>query len=68
MNKSDSNELILSRSAVRQEADMSKCGGDWLATAVVCVERKEVRDGDGGNGLFVHERDITRNKTQQISM
>ena len=49
--------LILSRSAIRQGAELSKCGDGRLATAVVCVEGKR-----GGNGLSVHERDIPGNK------
>ena len=60
--------LILSHNGKNQGAELDKCGGGWLATAVVCIEmkrRREVSSGDE-NGLSVHERDITRNKTQQI--
>ena len=54
------NALILSRSAIRQRAELSKCGGGWLAIAVVCVKGKEGREVSSGgeNRMSVHERDI----------
>ena len=60
--------LILSRSAIWQGAELSKCEGGWVATAVVCVEGKGGREvGNGGrNRLSEHEGDIPRNKPQQI--
>ena len=56
--------LISSRSVIWQWAELSKCGGGWLATAAVCVEEKGGREvgSGGGNGLFVNRRDITGTK------
>ena len=60
--------LISSCSAIRQGAELIKCGGAGLTTAAVCVEGNIEREvGCGGrNVLSVHERDISMNKTRQI--
>ena len=59
---------MLSRSTIKQGAELSKCRGDWLAAAVVCVEGKGEREvgSESGNALSVNERDIIRKNTRNI--
>ena len=60
--------LILNRSAIWQEAELSKCGGGWLSTAAVCVEGKVEREvgSRGGNRLCTRKRHTREQNTTNI--
>ena len=45
MNKQNQNVLILSRSTMKQGAELSKGGGGYLATAAVCFRREGEQGG-----------------------
>ena len=59
--------LVLRRSSIRQEAQLSKYGGSWLGTTALCINGKGLEreaGSGGGNGLSVEERVIPGTKQQ----